>query len=382
MDSTIPISRTSRALLSKGKIINNMYKIEEKLGSGAYGDCYKINNIFTKQNYAIKIIKNEPKYKKRVIDEIKILHTLKIADPSFSLNFVVYYDKFIYNNHVVLVFELLGKDLFEMIKENNFQGFPIEQTREYCFQILTCLELLDELKIIHTDLKPENIVLDPRTDTLKVIDFGSSFFEDGRIRYPIQSSFYRSPEVIIGKPTTPCIDMWSLGCILYELDTGLPLFPLHHEKDILMNQIELFGMPSENMLNQSINKTLKRKYFDRTNKLIYMSDSKGVEHPPGSKSINDKCKTKYPLFLDFLSQTLSLDPEMRITPKKALGHPWIVEGEYDDEDMDYVEDTDDDEDMDDEEDTDDVEELSWFDTFMEEDVDDLVNDHIELIQTK
>ncbi len=59
----------------------------------------------------------------------------------------------------------------------------------------------------------------------QVIDFGSSCFEDERLYTYIQSRFYRSPEVLLGLPYGPAIDVWSMACILAELLTGFPLFP-------------------------------------------------------------------------------------------------------------------------------------------------------------
>lgn len=58
-----------------------------------------------------------------------------------------------------------------------------------------------------------------------MIDFGSSCFEDERLYTYIQSRFYRSPEVLLGLPYGPAIDVWSMACILAELLTGFPLFP-------------------------------------------------------------------------------------------------------------------------------------------------------------
>lgn len=85
---------------------------------------------------------------------------------------------------------------------------------------------LRQHKLIHCDLKPENVLLvAPQRSSIKVIDFGSSCFVDERMYTYVQSRFYRSPEVIMGLPYGCEIDMWSFGCILAELFMGYPLFP-------------------------------------------------------------------------------------------------------------------------------------------------------------
>ena len=65
----------------------------------------------------------------------------------------------------------------------------------------------------------------PTKSAVRVIDFGSSCFEHEKVYTYIQSRFYRSPEVILGMNYHMAIDMWSLGCILAEMVTGVPLFP-------------------------------------------------------------------------------------------------------------------------------------------------------------
>jgi dual specificity tyrosine-phosphorylation-regulated kinase 2/3/4 len=85
---------------------------------------------------------------------------------------------------------------------------------------------------VNCDLKPENILLKkPNKSAIKLIDFGSGCFEPEQIYTYIQSRFYRAPEIILGITYTSAIDMWSFGCILYELFTGFPLFAGENENE-------------------------------------------------------------------------------------------------------------------------------------------------------
>ena len=104
--------------------------------------------------------------------------------------------------------------------------------------------------IIHCDLKPENIMLVTQDKAeINVIDFGSSCVESERLYTYIQSRFYRAPEIILGIPYTPAIDMWSVGCILAEFYTGYPLFTGESEHDQLVHIMEVLGTPGERVMS-------------------------------------------------------------------------------------------------------------------------------------
>ena len=147
-----------------------------------------------------------------------------------SAAIVTMYDYFYFRNHMCITFEMLCINLYEFIKNNKFQGLSLGLIRRVAVQLLLSLRFLSKLRVIHCDLKPENILLKaPNKSSIKVIDFGSSCFENERVYTYIQSRFYRSPEVILGLPYDMAIDMWSFGCILAELYTGYPIFPGENE---------------------------------------------------------------------------------------------------------------------------------------------------------
>lgn len=182
-----------------------------------------------------------------------------------------------------------------------------------------------EESLIHCDLKPENILLkSPDKSGIKVIDFGSSCFANERIYTYIQSRFYRAPEIILGIPYTTAIDMWSFGCILTELFTGVPLFPGESEQEQLSLIMEVIGLPDEQILSQAGRKNI---FFDEsTNEPFLSKDSQQNLRVPSSKPLDEILMCQSETFQDFIKQCLEWDPEKRISPFEALMHDWIIEG--------------------------------------------------------
>jgi len=142
------------------------------------------------------------------------------------------------------VFELMSLNLYDFLKKNKFRGFSLNVIRKFAIQALYALKFLSQHRIIHCDLKPENILLKhPNKTGIKLIDFGSSCFENEKLYTYIQSRFYRAPEIILGLNYSTQIDMWSFGCLLYELYTGQPIFPGESEHDQLLCMMEVLGVP-------------------------------------------------------------------------------------------------------------------------------------------
>jgi len=171
---------------------------------------------------------------------------------------------------------------------------------------------LRDHQVIHCDLKPENILLkQPNKSGIKVIDFGSSCFQDERIYTYIQSRFYRAPEIILGIPYTTGIDMWSFGCILAELSTGFPLFPGENEAEQLAYIMEIKGVPDDYILSVSTRKNL---FFQSDGQPIPVTNSRGRKRKPDTKTLKGVLKTDDAPFLDFIACCIDWDPVNRMTP--------------------------------------------------------------------
>lgn len=232
---------------------------------------------------------------------------------------------FEFRNHIFIQFELLSINLYEFMKKNGFKGLSFSLIRRIAIQILQALNLIKQRGVIHCDLKPENILLrSEKKSGIKIIDFGSSCYASEKMYSYIQSRFYRAPEIILGIPYSPAIDIWSLGCILLEFYLGWPIFPGDSETDQLALMMERLGLPPEELINRG-NK--KDKFFTEENNPILKPNRKGKTRQPGTNLIEDivdyDCDS---LFLSLIQQCLEWDPDERITPERALLHPWILEG--------------------------------------------------------
>ncbi|VDM32294.1 unnamed protein product [Hydatigera taeniaeformis] len=314
------------------------YEVLKIIGKGSFGQVVKAFDHKTNTFVGLKMVRNERRFTKQAAEEIRILELLREQDVDNSRNVVHLLEHFTFREHVCMTFELLNINLYELIKRNEFKGFPLPLVRKFAHSILVCLDMLHRNKIIHCDLKPENILLKQQGRSgIKVIDFGSSCFEDQSIYTYIQSRFYRAPEVILGCKYNSSIDMWSFGCILAELLTGSPLFPGEDEGDQLACILEVLGMPPEKLLDQS----RRMKHFFSTTYgcprycMEIDEDSNVVLRPrktkrgklrdiPGAKSLKSALRGREDAaFLDFLTQCLQWMPEDRITPREAFRHDWL-----------------------------------------------------------
>uniref|UniRef100_A0A8D3AJL3 dual-specificity kinase n=1 Tax=Scophthalmus maximus TaxID=52904 RepID=A0A8D3AJL3_SCOMX len=306
--------------------IGYRFEVLEVIGKGSFGQVLKCLDHKTNELVAIKMIRNKKRFHHQALVELKILDVIKRKDKDNLHNVIHMKEYFYFRNHLCISFELLGVNLYELIKKNNFQGFSLALIRRFAHALLRCLQMLHREKIIHCDLKPENILLSQRgPGNIKVVDFGSSCYEQQRVYTYIQSRFYRSPEVILGHPYSMAIDMWSLGCILAELYTGYPLFPGESEVEQIACIMEVLGMPPNDFVQSA---SRRRLFFDSKGNPRNITNSKGKKRRPNSKELPAALKSNDALFLDFIKGCLTWDPTKRMTPDEGLQHEWILEGNF------------------------------------------------------
>jgi len=300
------------------------FEVLGNLGKGSFGQVCKCYDFKEKATIAVKMIRNKKRFHQQALVEVKLLKYICDRDPHDQANIVRMSEYFYFRNHLCIIFEIMSINLYELIKNNNFQGLSLGLIRRFAVQMLTSLRALRKLRIVHCDLKPENILLrQPNKSGIKIIDFGSSCFEDERVYTYIQSRFYRSPEVILGLPYDTAIDMWSFGCILAELYTGYPLFPGENETEQLACIMEVNGAPPNDFVNIS---NRKKMFFDSSGAPRVVPNSRGKKRRPGTKDLGTVLNCSDKGFVDFLQGCLRWDPRSRFKPEDAIQHEWVLEG--------------------------------------------------------
>lgn len=300
------------------------YEIMDTLGKGSFGQVLNCRDHQTGESVAIKIIRNKKRFHHQALVEIKILDNLRKWDHEEKHHVIKMTEHFYFRNHLCIAMELLSINLYELIKANGFVGFTTALIRRFTSQMILSLCLMRHHRIVHCDLKPENVLLrHPAKSAIKVIDFGSSCLEHEKIYTYIQSRFYRSPEVILGMNYHMAIDMWSLGCILAELYTGFPIFPGENEQEQLSCIMEVLGPPDKDFINRS---SRKRLFFDNNGTPRPVVNSKGRRRRPGTKTLAQVLRCQDDDFVDFIARCLVWDPERRMKPQAALQHNFLRAG--------------------------------------------------------
>jgi len=366
------------------------YKVVSLLGQGTFAQVFHCIEQKTNKCMAVKIVKNKPAYTRQAAVEIDVFRKLnskneggssksdnsddgdssaaaggesnKSVDNSMkspntksseTTSFTSFSsfdsastsptgDKaiirlmcyFMHSSHLCLVFEMLGPNLYELLKKRQFRGLPIGAVKVLVRQATEGIKLLGRRNVVHCDLKPENILMvrndveaviaecktegdtknssssdkaptaSPQKDEngvdeeqrIKLIDFGSACFEGQTTHTYIQSRFYRSPEVLIGLPYDSAIDIWSLGCVAAELFLGLPILPGVHEHDQLGRILEMIGPVPDSMLEEGSksNKFFKKVVSNRSSS-ISTADPKAQPQP--RQSWEFKTRQEYINFL-------------------------------------------------------------------------------------
>lgn len=251
-------------------IIAGRYQIMEYLGSAAFSKAIQCLDLRTGNHYCMKVIENNKDYFDQSIDEIKLLNFINCNDDVDNHNVLRIYDYFYHKEHLFIVTELLKDNLYEYYKFNREKEsepyFTIGRLQKITKQILIGLKYVHGLKLIHCDLKPENIMIKSYSRTeVKIIDFGSSCYIHDHLSSYVQSRSYRAPEVIIGCKYDYKIDIWSLGCILAELWTGSVLFQNDTVQGLLARVIGIIGPFPEWMMERG---RLVGKFFTKE-KLLF-----------------------------------------------------------------------------------------------------------------
>uniref|UniRef100_A0A8C3AJU2 Protein kinase domain-containing protein n=1 Tax=Cyclopterus lumpus TaxID=8103 RepID=A0A8C3AJU2_CYCLU len=218
-------SRDEDKDLKQEEIISNkstQYLVLDFIGEGCFGKVAKCLNLKTDKTTAIKIFKDIKEHK----EEVKMLEQLRALDPEKN-NLLEYIDSFIIQDVPYVTFEMLDTSLWDFVLQRRAPLTP-KEIRPIARQLLVAFEALKSIGLIHTDLKPDNVMFVNHKDEpfkVKLIDFGlampASEVKTGMIMQPCG---YRAPEVNLGLPICEAIDMWGLGCTLAFLFFGQGIF--------------------------------------------------------------------------------------------------------------------------------------------------------------
>jgi serine/threonine protein kinase len=238
-------------------------------------------------------------------------------------------DYFYYKEHLFLVTELLKDNLYEYSRYIRHSGaepyFTIPRLKSVMRQLLEAVAYIHSLNLIHCDIKPENILIQSYSQVkVKLIDFGSSCFTTDYLNSYVQSRSYRAPEVILGLPYGPKIDIWSLGTVAAELFTGNVLFQNQSVPTMLIRMTSILGPVPVNMLLLG---TAVNKYFLSGKMIFERAGSKGTVTIMRAKktSIKHRLHTEDEDFVDFVSHLLQYDQTKRPSALEALRHPFLCE---------------------------------------------------------
>lgn len=281
-------------------------------GKGSYGLVGEYKDTKTNKHVAIKRMNDvvDKIDAKRLLRELRILRNFK-HENILNLNFVIcnpnksFFDMY-------MVTDLWDIDLSKIIRKSRDE-LSDEHIQYIMYQIFKGTQFLHSANLLHRDLKPSNILANEYCD-ICLCDFGFARevnnLDTDMTEYVI-TRYYRAPEVMLSSHKyNQAVDIWAIGCTLYELLVGEPLFQAKHYLELIKMIIEKLGFPTKEELTNIQNP----QAINFLNKL--------PKHPPRNISTDVKYPNK--LALELLDRCLKFDPDKRITAEEALNHPYLA----------------------------------------------------------
>ncbi|CAD6193605.1 unnamed protein product [Caenorhabditis auriculariae] len=286
----------------------------DKIGEGTYGVVYKGRNKRTNAMVAMKKIRLESEDEgvpSTAVREISLLKELQHPNV-VGLQAVIMQESRLY-----LVFEFLSMDLKKYMDQlKNGEYLDRAVVKSYLFQICQAMCFCHQRRVIHRDLKPQNLLVDTN-GAIKLADFGLARAIGIPVRvytHEVVTLWYRAPEILLGANRySMSVDMWSIGCIFAEMVTKKPLFQGDSEIDELFRIFRVLGTPTELEWNGVTSFPDYKPSFPkwRENNLAEKFNDK-----KGNSLIGDQG-------LDLLQAFLIYDPSVRMSSRKALTHPYF-----------------------------------------------------------
>ena len=318
--STPPESRCDakgRYRAAKGDAIADRFEVLHVLGAGAFGTVFCARDHKHRRNVALKIVRKLPQFRRQAAQEVTVLAKLgSIAIPEV----VRMFGAFTFHDHTCIVMELLGINLYQLMRARNHQGFDADDPRlpRIARDVAAGLEALRKAGVVHADLKPENVALAP-SGGFKIIDLGNSMpIDRARKHAYVQSRYYRCPEAILraaGGISYPA-DMWSLGCILFEVHTGAPLFAGKSESQMAGLIEHVLGPPPHDVLNSCAR---GHQYF------VIEGGQARARWPQVSQHAGFERSWPCEPLTDFVMRCLRWQPGDRLLPCEAVEHAYVAQ---------------------------------------------------------
>jgi len=291
-----------------GTKIEDFVKIE-KIGEGTYGVVFKGKNKKTGEIVAMKKIRLESEDEgvpSTAIREISLLKELQHP------NIVYLQDVLMQEAKLYLIFEFLTMDLKKYMDTaipKDGQMDP-KLAKSYTYQLLQGMLFCHQRRVLHRDLKPQNLLID-NNGAIKIADFGLARAFGIPVRvytHEVVTLWYRAPEILLGSPKYSCpIDIWSVGTIFAEMVNRRPLFQGDSEIDQLFRIFRVLKTPTEELWPG----------------VTQLPDFKATFPSWSTENLKSSMKNIDPEGLDLLKQMLVYDPSKRISAKKALLHPYF-----------------------------------------------------------